>query len=652
LITLFILMIEQSVIEQIFDTAQIVDVVQDYVSLKKRGVNYLGLCPFHSEKTPSFTVSPAKNIYKCFGCGKGGNPVSFVMEHDHLSYTEALRFLAKKYNIDIKESEATQEDILRHNEIESLGVVNEYASKYFTEQLHQTEEGRNIGLSYFHERGFRDDIIEKFQLGYSPEKSDEFSQTAIGNGYKKEFLVKTGLTIENERGLYDRFHGRAMFPIHSLSGKVIAFGGRTFRTDKNIAKYLNSPESELYHKSKVLYGIFHANKSVIKNDKCFLVEGYTDVISMHQAGIENVVASSGTSLTTEQIRLIKRFTSNITILYDGDAAGIKASLRGIDMILEEGMNVKVLLFPDNEDPDSFARSHSSTEVIDFISKNETDFVLFKTKLLMDDAQNDPIKRATLIQDIVSSVAHIPDAIVRSVYIKECSVILNTDEKIIYSHINKIRRDKAEQRYKTQWPVSEETTVTPATQLSYHNDTDNIERELIRFLLMYGDKIITFPGDNEGDVIETTIAAYIFFDLEHDELELIHPLYKQIFEEYQYFVKNDIPVTDKYFINHSDKEICNTVVDIFTQQDKYKESRLWKKNNSEAETETSKLKDVVLGLLLAYKEKALKKQLLAVQHDLMESNNDELKTEELIRLYMSLTSLKKNLSKTLGDRIII
>ncbi len=645
-------MIEQVVIEQIFDTAQIAEVVQDYVSLKKRGVNYLGLCPFHSEKTPSFTVSPAKNIYKCFGCGKGGNPVSFIMEHEHLSYTEALRFLARKYNIDIRESQATPEDQQRHNEIESLSVVTAYAAQYFSEQLHQSQEGQDIGLSYFKERGFRDDIIEKFQLGYSPDKSDEFSNTAIKNGYKKEYLLKAGVTLENERGFYDRFHSRVMFPIHGLSGKVIAFGGRTLRTDKNVAKYLNSPESEIYHKSKVLYGIFQAKKQIIQFDKCYLVEGYTDVISMHQTGIENVVASSGTSLTTEQIRLIKRFTSNITILYDGDAAGIKASLRGIDMILEEGMNVKVLLFPDKEDPDSFSRKHSSTEVTEFIKNNETDFVLFKTRLLMEDSKNDPIKRATLIQEIVSSIATIPDAIIRSVYIKECSVILNTDERMIYSQANKIRREKAELKQKPQWPAwQQDAPVEKVPEfIAISNDTDVIEREIIRMLLMYGDRPLAFDGD--GETIEISVANYIVEDLTNDEITLVHPYFRQIFEEYAYHIKNNIPISDKYFINHVEKDICNVVVDILSTNERYKESRIWVKFKMVSEKEDTKLNDLVPERLRSYKEKIIKKQLVELYNLLNTIIEDEEKKEEVLMNYNRLKHIKNELSKSLGNRIII
>ena len=446
-------MIDPQTIERIYESAQITEVVQDFISLKRRGVNYLGLCPFHGEKTPSFTVSPVKGIYKCFGCGKGGNSVNFIMEHETLSYYEALKYLAKKYHIEVVEKQESPEEIAQKNERESLVVISEFAGKYFHDTLNNHSEGKAIGLSYFKERGIREDMIQRFQLGYSLEKRDAFTETAQKNGYKLEYLIKTGLTIERETHPFDRFAGRVIFPIHSISGQVIGFGGRILKTDKNLAKYLNSPESEIYHKSRVLYGMFQAKKTIVQRDKCFLVEGYTDVISMHQAGIENVVASSGTSLTEDQIRLIKRFTNNLTILYDGDAAGIKAAIRGIDMVLEQGLNVKVLLLPDGEDPDSFSRNQSASEVMKFIEENEVDFVLFKTKLLMKEAKNDPIQRASLISDIVRSIAIIPDAITRSVYVKECGGLLLTEESVLFNEIIKIRRGKFEQKYQVKLPES-------------------------------------------------------------------------------------------------------------------------------------------------------------------------------------------------------
>lgn len=441
-------MIDQGTIDRILDAAQIMDVVSDYVTLRKRGVNYVGLCPFHSDKTPSFYVSPAKGLCKCFACGKGGNAVHFIMEHEQMSYPEALRYLAKKYNIEIKERELSDEEKLAQSERESLFIVNNFARDYFQNILKNHVDGRSIGLAYFRNRGFRDDIIEKFQLGYCTDSHDAFAQEALQKGYKKEYLIKTGLCYEtDDHRLRDRFWGRVIFPVHTLSGKVVAFGGRVLaNATKGVkVKYVNSPESEIYHKSNELYGIYFAKQAIVKQDRCFLVEGYTDVISMHQSGIENVVASSGTALTPGQIRMIHRFTNNMTVLYDGDAAGIKASIRGIDMLLEEGMNIKVCLLPDGDDPDSFARKHNSEEFQAFISEHETDFIRFKTNLLLEDAGKDPIKRAELIGNLVQSISIIPEAIVRDVYIKECAQLLHVEDKLLVSEVAKRREMQAEKR---------------------------------------------------------------------------------------------------------------------------------------------------------------------------------------------------------------
>lgn len=446
-------MIDQATIDRILDAAQIVDVVSDFVTLRKRGVNYVGLCPFHNEKTPSFSVSPSKGVCKCFSCGKGGNAVHFIMEHEQLSYYEALKWLAKKYNIEIKERELTKEEKQSQGLRESLFLVNQFAAEYFQDILYNNIDGQSIGMTYFRQRGFRDDIIKKFQLGYCTESKDALARTAIQKGYKQELLLKTGLCYMKDDGktIRDRFWGRVIFPVHNITGKVVAFGGRVLSAaTKNVQmKYVNSPESEIYHKSKELYGIYFAKQSIIRQDRCFLVEGYTDVISMHQSGIENVVASSGTALTSDQIRLIHRFTSNITVLYDGDGAGIKASIRGIDMLLEEGMNIKVCLLPDGEDPDSFARKHNATEYQAYINNNEVDFIRFKTNLLMDEAGKDPIKRAELISSIVKSISVIPDSIVRSVYIRECSQLLKMDEKILVEATAKLIEQAAESKEKEE-----------------------------------------------------------------------------------------------------------------------------------------------------------------------------------------------------------
>ena len=439
-------MIDQPTIDRILDAANIVDVVSEFVTLRKRGINYVGLCPFHTDKTPSFYVSPAKNICKCFACGEGGTAVHFIMKHEQLNYFDALRYLAKKYNIEIQERELTDKEKQRKSDRESMLIVNSWAQQYFTTQLYEHVEGKTIGLRYFAERGFREDTIRKFQLGYSLDKRDALYKEATKNGYKKEFLEKTGLVIAYDNGgVNDRFRGRVIFPVHTLSGKVVAFGGRVLKKDEKTAKYVNSPESEIYHKSNELYGSYFAKQAIVKEDRCFLVEGYTDVISMHQAGIENVVASSGTALTQGQIRLIHRFTSNITVLYDGDAAGIKAALRGIDLLLEDGMNVKVVLLPDGEDPDSFARKHNASQFSEFIKQSETDFIRFKTRLLLDDAGTDPIKRSSLITDIIRTVAIIPDNIARSIYIRECSAMMEIDELVLLNEVNKIRLSKEERQ---------------------------------------------------------------------------------------------------------------------------------------------------------------------------------------------------------------
>src|SRR6056297_1038382 len=524
-------MIDHNTIQKIIDTADIVDVVQDFVNLKKRGVNYLGLCPFHNEKTPSFTVSPSKGIYKCFGCGKGGNVVNFIMEHEHLSYPEALKYLAKKYHIEVEEKERTAEEIKQHNERESLLVITEYANKYFKNNLFQHDDGKAIGLSYFRERGLNEATIKKFELGYSLDQRDAFFNAARAKGYKKEYIVKTGLVIEKENSLYDRFRGRVMFPIHSLSGNVVGFGGRILKSDAKAAKYLNSPESDIYHKSKVLYGMYQAKQTITKADKCYLVEGYTDVLSMHQNGIENVVASSGTALTEDQIRLIKRFTPNVTIIYDGDEAGIKASLRGIDMVLEQGMNVKVVLLPEGEDPDSFSKNMNVNELNKYIADNEKDFISFKLQLLKKETENDPVKKSQMINDIVRTVSVIPDGITRSVYIKNCSKELDVNEKMLYSEVNKKRRKYFEDKFKranynANAAIKQESVTPKQQQQSIENKECNIqEREIIRLLINYGNKpLFNLEKEDElGDKETETIyvSDFIINELTKDDLELFN-----------------------------------------------------------------------------------------------------------------------------------
>jgi DNA primase len=640
-------MIDQSTIDRIFDAAQISEVVQDFVSLKRRGVNYLGNCPFHNEKTPSFTVSPAKNIFKCFGCGKGGNAVHFIMEHEHMTYYEALKYLAKKYNIEVVESAQKEEDVQVKNDRESMMVLSSFAQRVFTDNLFQHQEGKAIGLSYFKERGFREDIIHKFELGYALEERDAFTKKALKEGYKSEYLVKTGFTIEGEHGSFDRFSGRVMFPIHNLTGKVIAFGGRILKTDKKFAKYLNSPESEIYHKSKVLYGIYQARKAIMQNDKCYLVEGYTDVISMHQAGIENVVASSGTSLTEDQIRLIRRFTPNVTILYDGDAAGIKASLRGIDMVLEEGLNVKVLLFPDGDDPDSFSRKRSATELLEFLQNNEKDFISFKTSLLLKDAENDPVKRASVINEVVKSISIIPDAITRSEYIKECSKLLDTNENLLYTEISKLRKEKPEKAnhaFTTPTPVA-----TPKSAADNHLEV--AEKELVRLFLHYGSQVL-YPKEENQDGRDITVTEYMITEIEQDELEFSNSSYKKVYDDIRKNFELQIEIDSKYFIQHPDESISRLAIDLFSTP--HNLSKIWKRNESFIETEDMKLKTVIPECLMAFKSKKVQAMLKETEQQMLKAQQEK-NMDEIILLqqrYISLTNYKKELSKNLGNRIII
>ena len=567
-------MIDQATIDKIMAATDIVDVVSDFVSLRRRGANYWGLCPFHDDKSPSFSVSPSKGVCKCFSCGKGGSAIHFIMEHEQLSYYEALKYLAKKYNIEVHEKELTDEEKQKRTERESMFVINAFAQEFFSHSLLETEEGRSVGMAYFRERGFNEDIIRKFGLGYSPEKRDALAQEAKKRGYKTEFLLKTGLCREGQHGsIYDLFAGRVMFPVYSVSGKVVAFGGRILKSGVKISKYFNSPESDIYHKSNELYGIYQAKRAIEKERCCYLVEGYTDVLSMHQSGIENVVASSGTALTPGQIRLIHRFTDNITVLYDGDAPGIKASLRGIDLILQEGLNIKVVLLPDGEDPDSFSKSQSAESFRKYIKEHETDFIRFKTQLLLEDAGEDPIKRAAIISNIVESISLIPDAIVRSVYVQECSRLLQIDEQVLLSELNKRRQKRAEQqstreRYQaaghrpaqpasTQQPAVAGGNESPAEggetppphaltdipvapdaaevapiahdsltqRVASRSPLDKYEREIIRYIVRYGYRNLFETSEGSWQ----KVWEYITDELSIDHIELSNPLYKQIME---------------------------------------------------------------------------------------------------------------------------
>ena len=648
-------MIPHHTVEQIFDAAHIEDVVQEFVSLRKRGVNYLGLCPFHNEKTPSFTVSPSKGIFKCFGCGKGGNAVNFIMEHESLSYPEALRYLAKKYNIEIEEKELTAEDIEKKNERESMLVLSSYAARVFEDILFNDEEGQSIGLSYFRERGFRQGTLKKFNVGYSLDRWDSFTQKALKDGYKIDYLVKTGLTIQKEEKTFDRFSGRVIFPIHSLSGQVLGFGGRTLRKDDKTAKYLNSPESDIYHKSRILYGIYHARKAIMQDDKCYIVEGYTDVLSLHEAGIENVVASSGTALTREQVRLIKRFTSNVSILYDGDEAGIKASLRGIDIVLEEGMNVKVTALPEGEDPDSFSRKKSNTEFREYIAQNETDFIRFKTKLLVKEAADDPVKRAGLIKEVVRSIAVIPETITRTVYIQECSTLLNVAEQVLYAEVNRLMRDRAfMDRNRYPGPADlPEVSRKKAQAAKPPEGSEYSEREVVRLLLKYGsDEYAKVKHEEDGTEEVISVAQYIVKEIRDDELQFSDQVLGRIFEDYSFHINEGIFPGDKFFVMHQDPDISRISADLLSES--HVLSKIWTVRRAWVETEDMLLGELVPECVLKFKSdkiqvmiKDLKKQLTEAQES---KNTDE--ANDLLKQYQVLYSMLREISKSLGDRIVL
>ena len=647
-------MIDHATIERILDAAEITDVVSEFVTLRKRGVNMLGLCPFHNEKTPSFTVSPAKGIYKCFGCGKGGNSVNFIMDHENLTYPEALNWLAKKYNIEIIEKEETEEQKQLKDDRESMMIVTSFAQKFFTRYLWEENEGRTIGLSYFRERSFRDDILKKFEVGFAPDGKTPFTETAQRQGYKIEFLEKTGLTIKRDDWMRDRFAGRVMFPIHNLSGRVIAFGGRILKEDKNTAKYLNSPESDIYHKSRVLYGIFQAKREISKSDKCYLVEGYTDVLSMHQAGIENVVASSGTALTTDQIRMVKRFTPNITIIYDGDEAGIKASLRGIDLVLEEGMNVKVLLLPEGEDPDSFAKQMGAAGYLKYIQENETDFIQFKTRLLLKSTDNDPIARARLISDVIRSVSVIPDTITRSVYIKECSKLLGVKEEVLYTEVRKqkskqsedFRKKEIREKAKNAVQQKEISSKPVAAELLVE------EMEFLRFLLKYcNTTLYELEGDNPNQKEEVSVGEFMVHELENDELVSENPLFRKIFYEVSDILDKENVDPWKYFIHNPDGEISQMATTLLSE--KYIESKRWTKAGAFMEREEDILDFLIPKIINEYKFRKIKIIQAEIEKGIKNADieKDDEKLFDLLNTMNNLKKVEKELSKKLGSRTI-
>lgn len=661
-------MIDHQTVDRIYAAANIVEIIGDYVTLKRKGANYQACCPFHQEKTPSFVVSPTKGLYKCFGCGKGGNAVTFVMEQENISYPEALKMVAKRYGIEVEEREQTEEDVRRNNDRESMFALNGWAASYFSKYLTGNSEGRSVGLSYFSQkRGFTDATIKKFELGFCSSRGDDMSIAALQAGYKEEFLLSTGLALKRESDgrLYDRFRDRVIFPVHNISGRVVAFGGRTLRTDKQVAKYQNSPESEIYSKKRELYGLFFAKKAIQRHDAVIMVEGYTDVISMHQAGVENVVSSSGTSLTVEQVQLLHRFTRNITVIYDGDAAGQKASLRGIDIILKEGMNVRVVLLPEEDDPDSFARSHSADEVQRYIRENEEDFLSFKAKLLMRDAGNDPIKRSEVITDMVHSIICVPDAIQRSVFTKECARIMEIDEKVLTGEVVRkrlsatgdreasdfVRRQQAEQR-KEEADARAAVEVNLLGNISAGSSEETLERELVKYLIKYGH--CDFEQKEGKEYVKINVAEHIFAGLDEDEIEFSTPAFRDMVATYREHWERlgvGVEVPTQYFSAHHNPEVCSAAATLLTVDDNYVISEIWRRKDVHIESDEELLAVGVPKALVLYKSKVVNR-LIKVQKQRLESG--ELSDEELadcLQLLSKLNTAKTQASK-LSKRLIV
>lgn len=649
-------MIDQQTIDRINEAARIEDVVSDYITLRKRGVNLIGLCPFHNEKTPSFTVSPSKGIFKCFGCGKGGNSIHFVMEHEQMSYVEALKLLAKKYHIEVVEKELTPEEQAEKNDRESMLLVNDYAQKQFSNTLFHHLEGKSVGLSYFKERGFREDMIKKFQLGYCVDENTYFTDTALKAGYKKDFLVKTGLTFEGDNNyLADRFRGRVMFPVHTLSGRVVAFGGRILKKSDKLAKYINSPESEIYHKSNELYGIFFAKQAIVKHDRCYLVEGYTDVISMHQSGIENVVASSGTALTPNQIRLIHRFTENVTIIFDGDEAGIKASLRGIDLLLEQGLNIQVLLLPDGDDPDSFARKHNASDFIKYVEEKSVDFIQFKTNLLLNDAGNDPIKKAKLISNIVQSIAIIPNKIIQTQYVKVCSQLLDVREEMLYQEMTKIRQKQLYEEQKQldrdrllekREAETNKATAQAKDEIEVKYQFANEEKHIISFMLKYGTHIL-YDASDEYDA--TLVYQFFKEELESDHIQFSNPFYQLIFDEYLALEEGIKSNAEHHFTVHQNVDVSKLAAEMATE--KYTLSKIHSKFR-ELESDDKRLHELAPRYIYEYKLALImqKRNNLLKEMKAVSETKDMEKLKQLMDEINDFDSLKTLLSKEL-DRVL-
>ncbi len=644
--------IPRETVEQILQAARIEEVVGEFVTLKKRGSNMWGTCPFHNEKTPSFSVNPARNIFKCFGCGKAGDSAKFLMEHEHFSYPEALRYLAKKYNIKIEEKEQTPEEIMQQSLREKMFNINEFADKYFVDTLWNTEEGRAIGLEYFRERGYFDPIIEKFHLGYNPDAThwDAFTEHAKKNGYSEELLEQIGLSIKGQKGLYDRYHGRVMFPIHNLTGRVIGFGGRILVNDKKSPKYQNSPESEIYDKKQTLYGIYFAKNAIARQDECILVEGYFDVLRMHQIGIENVVASSGTSLTMEQIRLVKRYTKNITMLYDGDAAGIHAALRGTDMILSEGMNVRVVVLPPEHDPDTFGKEYSVEYVTNYLKENAKDFIRFKTELLLKDAENDPIKRGQVIRDIVETISVIPDSIFRITYVKECSRLLDMPEQALTNELNKILRAKLKKTLGVEGEALPEPDTTTPKQEEPAEDQLPAgyyqERELVKLLLMYGQETIYDEREEEnGEKIfeQVTVAQFIIDDLKMDGILFVDPVNRMVFDIYDQALDEGRIPDDQFFVSHEDEGVSQLAADLLSTPYKLDQ---WEKYGIFVKREEDVLKATVMSSIYRYKDLIIESRRKAVE--------DELKSAEdlgdqliLLKRKKDLDEIRRHINKKLG-----
>ena len=634
------------------------EVIGDFVQLKRAGSNYKGLSPFSNERTPSFMVSPVKQIWKDFSSGKGGNAIAFLMEHEHFTYPEAIRYLAKKYHIDIEETEQSNEEKAQADERESLYIVSEYAQQYFQDTLFNTEAGKAIGMTYFKERGFTEETIQKFRLGFSPDEWTAFTDNALAKGYQLEFLEKTGLTIVNGDRKFDRFKGRVMFPIHSMSGRVLGFGGRILTNDKKQAKYLNSPESEIYHKSKVLYGIFFAKQAIAKADNCYLVEGYTDVIQMHQKGIENVVASSGTALTQDQIRLIHRLTPNITVLYDGDAAGLRASIRGVDLILEQGMNVKVCTFPDGDDPDSFARKTAYEDLVLYLENNAADFIRFKASLLMQEAQNDPIKKAETIRDMVESISKIPDLIKREVYVRECATIMDISEQVLFSTLAQIlKKDFYEgQKVERKQKAAMQVVQTPEeAQKRTVNRLEVLEYDLIKNLLLYGNRECVFTdtilveeedGTLKEEQIQQTLKVYekIFLELQEDEIELANPDFKQIYE----LLMGKLSENPNYDVNRIANELpieLSEKVSGMLLDDENNQLHDWSKRDIVPKAKDAHLDAIVSDIILNIRSLLVHHLIQSLTQQMVQANEEEKK--ELLENVMNYIQLQKLLAKRLN-----